>query len=300
MGACQTCCKAKDVARSSQYVGANNSGPPLKATAEHSLSYNRSSSHSHSSEQGSLTARNIVITDKKMFNPYNKLPPIKKPSNGENKRTSFISREFSESKANALFDCYKDPDSDCILAEGVEKFCEDLEVRPDEFIVLLIAWKLNAETMCMFTREQFVSGLQSMRVDSIKGIQSKFPDLIAEIQNKETFKEMYKWTYKFGLDLESGQRTLPVEMAMSLWKLVFSQQEPKILPRWLNFLQKHQSIRGISKDTWDMFLNFVEQVSEDLSCYDDTEAWPSLLDDFVEYENDCQNQNIETDLHFSQ
>jgi DCN1-like protein 3 len=41
-----------------------------------------------------------------------------------------------------------------------------------------------------------------------------------------------------------------------------------------------------------MFLNFVEQVGDDLSTYDDTEAWPSLLDDFVEYQNDKQNQNV--------
>ncbi|XP_052761986.1 DCN1-like protein 3 [Mya arenaria] len=301
MGACQSCCKAKDVARSNQSNRyANESNPSVfNPNAEVVIPLNRVSSHSNSNEQA-LTARNIIITDKKMFNPYNKLPPIKKHSNGDSKRTSFISREYSESKANALFDTYKDPKCDCILAEGVEKFCDDLEVRPDEFIVLVLAWKLNAETMCVFTREQFISGCQSMRVDSIKGIQAKFSDLIAEIQNKQSFKEMYKWTYRFGLEQEAGQRTLPVEMAISLWKLVFSQQEPAILPRWLNFLQKHQNIRGVSRDTWDMFLNFVEQVSDDLSSYDDTEAWPSLLDDFVEYDNDCQNQNVETDLHFTQ
>lgn len=299
MGGCMTCCKAKDVARSSRYAGENNSAIPLKMQQEQTVPLTHTVA-SKSNEQAVLTARNIVITDKKMFTPYNKLPPIKKQSNGDSKRMSLISRDFSETKANALFDSYKDPDCDCILAEGVEKFCDDLEVRPDEFIVLVLAWKLNAETMCVFTREQFVSGLQSMRVDSIKGIQSKFSDLLVEVQNKQCFKDLYKWTYKFGLDHESGQRTLPTEMAMSLWKLVFSQQEPKILPRWLNFLQKHQTVRGISKDTWDMFLNFIEQVGDDLTSYDDTEAWPSLLDDFVEYENDCQNQNVESDLHFTQ
>lgn len=296
MGNCLTCCKAKDVSRPTRYAGENNS-IPLSRQQEQTEPLR--ASEYKAPEQAVLTARNIVITDKKMFNPYNKLPPIKKQSNGESKRMSLISREYSENKANALFDMYKESDCDCILAEGVEKFCEDLEVRHDEFIVLVLAWKLNAETMCLFTREQFVTGCQSMRIDSVKGFQSKFSDLLAEVQNKQQFKEFYKWTYKFGLDHESGQRTLPIDMAISLWKLVFSQREPKILPRWLNFLQKHQNVRGISKDTWDMFLNFVEQVGDDLSSYDDTEAWPSLLDDFVEYENDCQNQNVESDMHFS-
>jgi Cullin binding len=50
-------------------------------------------------------------------------------------------------------------------------------------------------------------------------------------------------------------------------------------------------VRGIPRDTWNMFLNFVTSVGTDLSLYDDTEAWPSLLDDFVEFENDQLNQN---------
>ena len=40
-----------------------------------------------------------------------------------------------------------------------------------------------------------------------------------------------------------------------------------------------------------MFLNLTEVVGNDLSLYDDAEAWPSLFDDFVEFENDKANQN---------
>ena len=43
-----------------------------------------------------------------------------------------------------------------------------------------------------------------------------------------------------------------------------------------------------------MFLNFVLTVGSDLTQYDDTEAWPSLFDDFVEFENDQLNQNSST------
>ncbi len=84
-------------------------------------------------------------------------------------------------------------------------------------------------------------------------------------------------------------------MAMSLWQLVFSPREPAILQKWLGFLQAHsETVRGISRDTWNMFLNFSDTVGNDLSVYDEDEAWPSLFDDFVEYENDKVNQNYET------
>ncbi len=73
-------------------------------------------------------------------------------------------------------------------------------------------------------------------------------------------------------------------------------REPPILKRWLDFLQKHAGqVRGITRDTWNMFLNFSDVVGNDLSVYDEDEAWPSLFDDFVEYENDQANQNYEVD-----
>lgn len=247
-----------------------------------------------------------TLVEKKMFTPYPKLPPIKRQTNGEGKRAtpnvnSFgvgsigSGREVSEAKVVAMFENYRDEKEDAMLADGIERFCIDLGVAPEEFIVLLIAWKCQAATMCCFTREEFLRGCLSMRVDSIKSLQSRFPELKAEVRSRPQFKDLYRWTYKFGLDSDSGQRTLPLEMAVSLWRLVFSQNPPNVLERWLEFLEKHLNIRGIPKDTWDMFLNFTEQVGEDLSSYDDTEAWPSLLDDFVEFENDRQNQNLKTD-----
>lgn len=199
----------------------------------------------------------------------------------------------SEAKLNALFDFYKDTCEDTILAEGIEQLCNDLQVSPDEFRVLILAWKLNAEQMCRFTRTEFVQGCKSMHVDTIKGIQQRLPEIVIDVEHDaELFKDLYRFTFRFGLDVVSGQRILPIDMAISLWRLVFYVREPPILSRWLNFLEHHRQFRGIPRDTWNMFLNFSESVGDDLSSYDDTEAWPSLFDDFVEFENDQMNQNI--------
>ena len=247
-----------------------------------------------------------MLTDRKMFTPYSKLPPIKRPTNGDSRKGtsnpaapinmgSVVGREVSETKIAALFETYYDEQDDAMLEDGIMRFCSDLGVQPDEFIVLVIAWKCQAGIMGTFTRKEFVNGCQAMHIDSIKSLQQRFSELKLEVMNKQQFKDLYRWTYKFGLDVESGQRTLPLDMAVILWRLVFSQNPPSILEPWLDFLEKHLSLKGIPKDTWDMFLNFVEQVGDDLSSYDDNEAWPSLLDDFVEFENDRQNQNVKTD-----
>lgn len=228
----------------------------------------------------------------RMFSQYTKLPPIRKAHN--NNDTKRLSLECSETKVNLLFDHYKNEEN-VIGEEGIVSLCNDLHVRPDDFIVLVLAWKFNAEMMGRFTRSEFVNGCKAIQADSIRGLLNKFPQLLSEVQNKQTFKEMYRWTYKFGLTVEPGQRTLGTDVAIQMWKVVFAQKEPPILERWLRFLDKHDSIRGIPRDTWDMFLHFTEQVGSDLSNYDESEAWPSLLDDFVEYENDLENQNVRPD-----
>ncbi|CAG9133373.1 unnamed protein product [Plutella xylostella] len=166
-------------------------------------------------------------------------------------------------------------------------------LNPDDFKVLVLAWKLNASQMCRFTKLEFTQGLKNMKTDSIKGIQQKLSDITSELRrDSEQFKDLYRFTFKFGLDVSTGQRILPADIAIVLWRLVFTSNEPPILERWLAYLEASPHVRGVPKDTWYMFLNFCEFVGEDLSSYDDTEAWPSLFDDFVEYENDQMNQNI--------
>ncbi|KAK0083188.1 hypothetical protein PV325_004333 [Microctonus aethiopoides] len=228
---------------------------------------------------------------------YAKLPPL-----GRSTLTTVSSvnenqsqNESSELKLNVLFDLYKDPHEDIILADGIERLCDDLQLSPDDFKILVLAWKLDAEQMCQFKREEFINGLKLLRVDNIRDVQLRLPEIVQELTtNSDMFKDLYRFTFRFGLDVTSGQRILPVDMAIVLWKLVFTIREPPLLSRWLKFLECHH-VRGIPRDTWNMFLNFAEVIGNDLGAYDDAEAWPSLFDDFVEYENDQMNQNISKD-----
>lgn len=305
MGKCLSCCEPSRSSSGPSYdenqsglteSGGGSSNKSQQETVQSKDNKRLQSSGPKSQGAGLAKSHGLGSTDassKKMFPTYSKIPPIKRQANGDGKRLSLLCRDYSEQEIHALFDHYRDIGHDMILAEGIEKFCKDLDVKPEEFIVLILAWKFQAETMCCFTRSEFVQGCKSLKVDSVKGIRSKFNDLLLEVQNKQIFRDFYRWTYKFGL--ESGQRTLPIEMAVILWRLIFTRTEPPILQHWLEFLQKHPDIRGIPKDTWDMFLNFTEQVGDDLTAYDDTEAWPSLFDDFVEYENDLRNQNVKSD-----
>lgn len=189
---------------------------------------------------------------------------------------------------NALFEEYKDSKEDAILSEGIERLCNDLSYKPDDFAILVLAWRLDASQMCRFTKAEFIQGLQAIRADTIDEIRLRLEQIVDKLKSDlDMFKQLYRFTFRFGL--EPGHRIVSLEMAILLWRLVFTVHTPQILDRWLYFLEQHPNIRGVPKDTWNMFLNFSETF--DITSYDDTEAWPSLFDDFVEYETDRANQN---------
>jgi len=212
-------------------------------------------------------------------------PPTKQPAGMSSKMSALLSLP-SGNKQELLekyFNHYKDEHEDAILAEGMEKFCNDLGVDPTEYIVLLLAWKFEASQMCRFSHEEFVNGCQKIRVHDAKSLRSRFPEMKQEVKDEEKFNDLYKFTFTFGLDQSTGQRSLPVEMAIPLWELVFEQHRTPILSEWCQFL-KETDVKGISRDTWNLFLPFSMTIKPDYSNYDESEAWPSLFDDFVDYQ----------------
>lgn len=195
-------------------------------------------------------------------------------------------QQVSDNTLNQLFEEYKDRNEDAILSEGIVRLCKDLGYEPDDFAILVLAWLLDASQMCRFTKSEFIQGLQAMPADTIDTIRERLKQKIEELKtDSEMFKQLYRFTFRFGL--EPDQRILSINMAISLWRLVFTNHTPEILESWLNFLSNIQC-RGIQKDTWNMFLIFAETC--DINQYDDTEAWPSLFDDFVETERLKQSQ----------
>ncbi|XP_026172276.1 DCN1-like protein 3 [Mastacembelus armatus] len=217
---------------------------------------------------------------------------------GETRKDELLDGDgLSLLRIEELFGCYKDEQEDAILEEGMERFCNDLCVDPAEFRVLVLAWKFQAATMCKFTRKEFVEGCKAIQADSLEGICSRFPCMLLDAQGEENFKDLYRFTFQFGLDAEEGQRSLQREIAIALWRLVFTQDTPTILERWLDFLSENPSgIRGISRDTWNMFLNFTQAIGPDLSNYSEDEAWPSLFDTFVEWELERRKKEEEQAL----
>lgn len=125
--------------------------------------------------------------------------------------------------------------------------------------------------MCKFTKQEFIYGLRNLNATNVNELRMRIIQIVEKLEtDTDLFKQLYRFTFHFGLD--DGARILNLDMAIILWKLVYSVHTPdnNLLDRWISFLT-NENVRGIQRDTWLMFQNFAEGF--DINSYDSDEAW---------------------------
>lgn len=73
--------------------------------------------------------------------------------------------------------------------------------------------------------------------------------------------------------------------AIAYWNMLFnanssskqSSQKYKFFDLWLQFLNEKSNQRSITKDTWDLLLDFLTTIKPDFSNYDHDGAWPTYV-----------------------
>lgn len=170
-------------------------------------------------------------------------------------------------------------DEDTINEDGILKFCEDIGVDPQDVIVLVIAWRMEAAYMCAFTRKEWMHGMEAMDVDSAAKLKAKLPELREIITPERSFKKFY--SFCFGFSKEPGQKSLSIDIATAMWELLLAPRFPALTEHWLAFLDAKKPVKGVTRDTWDLLLDFFVKVQDSYDDYDENEAWPVLIDDYM-------------------
>lgn len=113
--------------------------------------------------------------------------------------------------------------------------------------------------------------------------------------DRSLFKKVYKHTFLAGR--ERDQKALGLETAVVYWEMLFTKpgwewksKNHDWLELWKKFLDEKWT-RSVNRDMWNMALEFAFKSSQDetLSFWSEDGAWPSVIDDFVEW---CKGQGI--------
>ncbi|XP_061574810.1 DCN1-like protein 5 [Cololabis saira] len=188
-------------------------------------------------------------------------------------------KPFSSKKCLTWFHKYAGPDK-VFGPEAMEKFCEDIGVEPENIIMLVLAWHLEAATMGYFTKDEWLRGMTILQCDCTERLQSKLDYLRNELNDSALFKNIYRYAFDFSRD--KNQRSLDMDTAKSMLALLLERTWP-LFPVFCQFLEQSK-YKGLNKDQWYNVLEFRRTINTDLSNYDEDGAWPVLLDEFVEWQ----------------
>ncbi|KAK8648793.1 hypothetical protein V6N13_129536 [Hibiscus sabdariffa] len=177
----------------------------------------------------------------------------------------------------------KNPYTDMILVDGITLLCNDIQVDPQDIVMLVLSWHMKASTMCEYSKQEFFTGLQALGIDSLGKFRERIPFMRSELKDEQKFGEIYN--FAFGWAKEKGQKSLALDTAIGMWQLLFAEKQWPLVDHWCQFLQARHN-KAISRDTWSQLLEFARTVDTSLSNYDAEGAWPYLIDEFVEYLNE--------------
>lgn len=202
------------------------------------------------------------------------------PHNSHNHHNQSINN-IDRRKFEALYATYRGSNKeDKISIDGIEMLLSDLQLEADSNLVLILAWKCQAETQCEFSRDEFFRGLKNLYADSIDKLKNNLIRTEQELRgNNNLFKDLYQFTFNYAKN--SQQKSLDLELAIAYWNILLRNRF-KFLDLWVEFLTETHK-RAITRDTWNLLLDFSLMIDDNMSNYDEEGAWPVLIDEFVEY-----------------
>jgi len=150
-------------------------------------------------------------------------------------------------------------------------------------VAISISSYMQAEYMGEYKWHEFKKGCQALGCDTVDSWKKVVPRLRQEVANEAKLHELYKYSFNFAQ--EKGKKNVDVELACDLWDLLIG-SKCGFLEKWKAFCMgkfERNEIKVITRDTWDLFWDLNKQTRGNMSNFEDDGAWPSIIDEFVEY-----------------
>ncbi|CAN1172306.1 DCN1-like protein 2 [Linum perenne] len=167
--------------------------------------------------------------------------------------------------------------------EGVETLCSDMKVGYDDVRILMLAWKMKAQKQGYFTRDEWQTGLKALKGNTILKLVKSLSELQKEVEAPDNFEDFYSFAFKYCLT-EEKQKSVDIETICELLKIVLGLQFRSQVDSLVEYLKAQKDYKVINKDQWIGFLRFCKEITfPDLGNYDENQAWPLILDNFVDW-----------------
>ncbi|GAV92014.1 Cullin_binding domain-containing protein, partial [Cephalotus follicularis] len=127
------------------------------------------------------------------------------------------------------------PYNDMIMADGITLLCNDIQVDPQDIVMLVLSWHMKAATMCEFSKQEFMGGLQTLGIDSLEKFRERISFMRSELKDEQKFRDIYN--FSFGWAKEKGQKSLALDTAIGMWQLLFAEKQWPLVDHWCQFLQ---------------------------------------------------------------
>ena len=164
-------------------------------------------------------------------------------------------------------------DEGIINSEGIERLLNDINVEPTSIRALYFMFCLKIKQMGVI-EEKELEILRSLKIKTFASLKKFAKDL----KVPEDTSELYEYCFDFGrID---DQKSLNVDMACGLWEVLLNSSVH--LQDFITFLKEKQ-IKVINRDQWTSFRLFSIKIDQSFTNYDPNDAWPVLIDEFVEW-----------------
>jgi len=149
---------------------------------------------------------------------------------------------------------------------------------------LVFYFQFRCKSQGNVTQEEFIRGMVRNETETLEALGAKLASLTGEVQSSDArFKEFYSFCWDYGRENPQARMLGPDE-AEGTWELAMEGRYSH-LDWWFEFIKNQketEGLKGITKDQWNLFLDFTKQVKDDMSDYpEDGGAWPTLIDDYV-------------------
>lgn len=126
---------------------------------------------------------------------------VKRPKTTSSSRAKQAPEEsrFNTNRLIGWFKKYTTDDPTQLGPDGMERFCEDIKLEPENIAMLCIAYKMNAKNMGYFTQAEWIKGLADPEVqcDTPTKLQNKLNYFYNLMNDAQSFKLIFRYAYDF-------------------------------------------------------------------------------------------------------